>query len=73
MRLILTEAGIEALRDADAQVEVIHPDEVVLAALITMGVQRTCFREGLRQLRDACISASGKRRDYAPRRHDGAR
>jgi hypothetical protein len=39
MRLIPIEAGVEALRAAGAQVEVIHPDEDTLAALVATGGQ----------------------------------
>lgn len=39
MRLVPIEAGIEALRAAGAQVEVIHPDEDTLAALVATGGQ----------------------------------
>ena len=39
MRLMPIEAGVEALRDAGAQVEVIHPDEDTLAALVATGGQ----------------------------------
>lgn len=39
MRLVPIEAGIEALRAAGAQVEVIHPDEETLATLVATGGQ----------------------------------
>ena len=39
MRLVSIEAGVEALRAAGAQVEVIHPDEDTLAALAPTGGQ----------------------------------
>jgi NTE family protein len=39
MRLVPIESGVEALRAAGAQVEVIHPDEDTLAALVSTGGQ----------------------------------
>ena len=39
MRLVPIEAGVEALRAAGAEVEVIHPDEETLAALVATGGQ----------------------------------
>ena len=39
MRLMPIEAGVEALRAAGSQVEVIHPDEQTLAALVATGGQ----------------------------------
>jgi NTE family protein len=39
MRLVPIESGVQALRAAGAQVEVIHPDEDTLAALVATGGQ----------------------------------
>jgi NTE family protein len=39
MRLVPIESGVEALRAAGTQVEVIHPDEETLAALVSTGGQ----------------------------------
>ncbi len=39
MRLVPIDAGVEALRTAGSQVEVIHPDEDTLAALVQTGGQ----------------------------------
>ena len=39
VRLVPIESGIEALRAAGAQLEVIHPDEETLAALAATGGQ----------------------------------
>jgi len=39
MRLVPIESGVETLRAAGAQVEVVHPDEDTLAALASTGGQ----------------------------------